>query len=233
MKATLYVVVLTVIMQFSAISQEENTNASSVVSDNGEFDAWQKAEKCRTLNAFRDFYVRYPHSMRIKAVTGTLRARYWFKINDPQRLDGVIVSVAGINIIKNLSLEEALSQNVIGSREPRHGETIKAKGRTFNYVYLEATDGGTIPLRKNGDTTSQSLVITPKDYLGATIFLNAEGTGILTWDLSKATVADYPNNQPTFIRSAAVCEPFNSIPNSVSKKYTPETQDVSFSSEYK
>jgi hypothetical protein len=167
-----------------------------------EIAAWKNAETIGTPTAFKEFYLKYPHSPRIKTVTGTLRGRYWLKMNinipgvatqndGTQMQDGVIVTVEGMNVIMNISLEEAKSLAVIGCNPAPYGAKSTANGRTFHSIYFEAVDGNVII--GNNDQ------ITPKDNLNSTIVLSADGTRLLTWDTSNATSAPQPSPIPTFI----------------------------------
>ena len=165
--------------------------------DEAEIAAWKSAQGTGTPAAFMDFYRKFPHSPHIKTMTGTLRGRYWHKIDSPfggdnQHRDGVLVTVAGMNVVMNLSLEDAKRLKVINSGPP--GLEVKAQGTTFNYTYVEVTGGG-IAVGKE--------TISPRDNLNSTIVLSADGTRLLTWDLRTATPAAQPWPQPTMVKGSA------------------------------
>jgi len=239
MKTTSLIALLIASVQLTGYSKEANTNgnpAKEAISTSvpptskteGELAAWQQAEKVGTPTAFKDFYLSYPDSARIKKVVGTLRARYWLRMNDQQHRDGILITIEGMNVLKYLSVEEAVSLNVINSRPAAHGEAFTAKGMTFNYVYVEITDGYEIR-----PSMSATLVIWAKDIHNSTIILSADGTHILTWDLNKAKVAAKPDTHPTFLKLAAAEQPFNDVPDSIDKTLTPESQGVTCQPRYK
>jgi hypothetical protein len=103
--------------------------------------AWDSAEASGTPAAFYKFYLSYPNSRHIKVTTGTLRARYWVDINSPDT-GGVIVTVAGVKVIANISPEDAMALNVVSPRIVKRGEKFKTKGMTFNYTDVEFVQGG-------------------------------------------------------------------------------------------
>ena len=155
--------------------------------------AWALATKADSPVTFRSFYQEFPGSPYLKTVTGTLRGRYWFKLNMPfgdggKRRDGVIVTVEGMDLAMNLSLADAKDLGVIGSVPAASTANPNAQGTTFNYKYFEATDGGVVV---------GSDLITPKDSLKSTIILSADGSRLLAWDLSNSTPAPHPSTQPT------------------------------------
>jgi len=160
-----------------------------------EFAAWETALKTSKPEIFMEFYRRYPGSVHLKTATGTLRARYWFKMDQPfgddgKHRDGVIVTVEGRDTGVNLSLEEAKKLNVIGFSPAAGTEDSDTPGKTFNHIYFESTGGGVLV----GDQ-----IITPKDSLNTMLILNADTGQLLSWDTSKATVAEHPSSEPTMV----------------------------------
>lgn len=160
-----------------------------------ELAAWQSASNAGTPMAFEEFYQKYPASPHLKTVTGTLRGRYWFKINLPfgdsggVQQDGVIVTVEGMDAAMNLSLADAIKLSAIGSAPVASGpNSAQAQAMTFNSMYVEASGGGVIVGNQ---------IITPKDSLNTTIILSADGSRLLAWDLGKSTPAANPSTAPT------------------------------------
>jgi TonB family protein len=163
-----------------------------------EYAAWEAANKDGSPEIFTEFYRRFPASLHLKITTGTLRARYWFKIDQPfgddgKHRDGVIVTVEGRDAGVNLSLAEAKRLNVIGFAPAAGTEDSDTSGKTFNRIYFESTAGGVLV----GDQ-----IITPKDSLNAMLILNADTGQLLCWDLSKATVAEHPSSEPTMVANS-------------------------------
>jgi len=163
-----------------------------------EFAAWEIANKDGSPEIFTEFYRRFPHSDQLKVTRGTLRARYWFKMDQPfgddgKHRDGVIVTVEGMDAGVNLSLEEARKLNVIGFTPAAGKEDSDTPGKTFNRIYFESTGGGVLV----GDQ-----IISPKDSLDATLILSADGSRLLCWDLSKASPAERPSSEPTVAANA-------------------------------
>jgi len=190
--------------------------------------SWESAKRAGTPTAFAEYFREYPSSPRTRTQTGTVRGRYWFKINDPDHLDGVIVTVKGTDLVMNVSVEEARRLRVITSRPTTPGQKNKALGRTFNYIYGEIVEGGfTVAREINGEVVCK--LIEPRDNVDATIVTNADGTRLLTWDLSKAKISTHPDPNPTFPAAAAGTPPFNDIPAGLSKELTPESQVFSVS----
>lgn len=163
-----------------------------------EFAAWLAASKDGTPEVYWDFYEKFPNSNYIKTAEGTLRGRYWFKVAQPfgddgKHRDGVIVTVDGMNVAVNLTLDKAKQMKVIGFTPSSDTADSDSSGRTFNHTYFEATRGGVLV----GDQ-----MITPKDLLKTTLILSADGSRLLSWDTSSATVADQPSGEPTMIQDA-------------------------------
>lgn len=160
-----------------------------------ELAAWQSASTAGTPTAFADFYQKYPASPHLKTVTGTLRGRYWFKLNlpfgnsDEVKQDGVVVTVEGMDAAMNLSLADAIRLGAIGSAPVAQGpNSAQAKAMSFSYMYVEASGGGVIVGNQ---------IITPKDSLNATIVLSTDGSRLLAWDLGKSIPAANPSTAPT------------------------------------
>ncbi len=177
----------------------ETSSFASFHTGMSEFAAWEAATKNGSPEILMEFYRRFPSSSHIKTATGTLRARYWFKVAQPfgddgKHRDGVIVTAEGMDLGVNISLEEAKKLNVIGFASAAGREDSDTSGKTFNRIYFESTGGGVLV----GDQ-----IITPKDSLNAMLILNAETGQLLSWDLSKATVADRPSSAPTMIEDEA------------------------------
>lgn len=164
-----------------------------------EESAWELAEKNGTPDAYLRFATDFPQSSHIKTAVGTLRGRYWFKLNMPfesndgWRRDGVVVTVAGMKVAKNLSLGEAKRLGVVAVSPARSGPDVQTQATTFNYVYVEATGGGVVV----GND-----VIAPEDLLNSILILSGDGTRLLAWDIGKATPAPQPSRQPTIIKGA-------------------------------
>ena len=159
-----------------------------------EASEWQSAEKANTPDAFQGFFRRFPQSPHIKTVSGTLRGRYWFRLTMPfenknqVHREGVVVTVEGLSVARNLSLEDARRLGVINSSPASRGVNYQEKGVTFDYVYFEASGGGVVV----GDQ-----VVAPRDLLNSTIVLSADGKRLLTWDASGAREAPQPSTRPT------------------------------------
>ncbi len=167
-------------------------------SETYEFAAWEATLKAATQNAYKTFYQRFPNTTRLKVVPGTLRARYWFKVAQPfgddgKHRDGVFVTVDGMNFAINLSLEEAINRGVIGVAPAAADANPDSQGRTFKRIYFEATQGGVLVGNQ---------IITPKDNLNSTLFLNADGSQLLAWDLSKSAPDTHPSTEPTMTQDS-------------------------------
>jgi TonB family protein len=167
-------------------------------SETYEFAAWEATLKAATQNAYKTFYQRFPNTTRLKVVPGTLRARYWFKVAQPfgddgKHRDGVFVTVDGMNFAINLSLEEAKNLGVIGFSPAAPDANPDSQGRTFKRIYFEATEGGVLVGNQ---------IITPKDNLNSTLFLNADGSQLLAWDLSKSAPDSHPSTEPTMTQDS-------------------------------
>jgi TonB family protein len=162
-------------------------------SESYEFAAWEATIKAATPNAYKSFYQRFPNTRRLKTATATLRARYWFKVAQPfgddgKHRDGVIVTVDGMNFATNLSLEQAKNLGVIGFSPAAPDANPDSQGRTFKRIYFEATEGGVLVGNQ---------IITPKDNLNSTLFLSADGSQLLAWDMSKSAPDAHPSAEPT------------------------------------
>lgn len=167
-------------------------------SETYEFAAWEATLKAATPSAYKTFYQRFPNTNRLKVVPGTLRARYWFKVAQPfgddgKHHDGVIVTVDGMNFAVNLSLEEAKNFGVIGVIPASPDANPDSQGRTFKRIYFEATEGGVLVGNQ---------IITPRDNLNTTLFLSADGSRLLAWDLSKSAPDLHPSTEPTMTQDA-------------------------------
>ena len=167
-------------------------------SETYEFAAWEATLKAATQNAYKAFYQRFPNTSHLKTATGTLRARYWFKVAQPfgddgKHHDGVIVTVDGMYFATNLSLEEAKNLGVIGVTPAAPDANPDSQGRTFKRIYFEATQGGVLVGNQ---------IITPKDNLNSTLFLSADGSHLLAWDLSKSAPDAHPSTEPTMTQDS-------------------------------
>jgi TonB family protein len=163
-----------------------------------EFAAWEATLRTATPNAYKSFYQRFPNTRRLKTATATLRARYWFKVAQPfgddgKHRDGVIVTVDGMNFAINLSLDEAKNQGVIGVSPAAPDANPDSQGRTFKRIYFEATEGGVLVGNQ---------IITPKDNLNTTLYLSADGSQLLAWDLSNSTPDAHPSAEPTMTQDS-------------------------------
>jgi TonB family protein len=167
-------------------------------SETYEFAAWEATLKAATPSAYKTFYQRFPNTSHLKTATGTLRARYWFKVAQPfgddgKHRDGVIVTVDGMNSAINLSLEEAKNLGVIGFSPAAPDANPDSQGRTFKRIYFEATEGGVLVGNQ---------IITPKDNLNSTLFLSADGSQLLAWDLSNSAPDSHPSTEPTMTQDS-------------------------------
>jgi hypothetical protein len=107
--------------------------------------------------------------------------------------DGVIVTVDGMNFATNLSLEEAKNLGVIGFSTAAPDANPDSQGRTFKRIYFEATQGGVLVGNQ---------IITPKDNLNTTLFLSADGSQLLAWDVSKSAPNAHPSTEPTMTQDS-------------------------------
>lgn len=160
-----------------------------------EFAAWEMANNNGSPEIFRELYRKFPNAPQLKVTTGTLRGRYWFKVTQPfgddgKHRDGVIVTAEGMDVGVNLSLDKAKKLKVIGFAPSSETANSDSSGRTFNRIYFEATSGGVLVGNQ---------MITPQDLLNAMLILSADGSRLLSWDTSNATVSDHPSTQPTMI----------------------------------
>jgi TonB family protein len=167
-------------------------------SETYEFAAWEATIKAATPNAYKAFYQRFPNTSHLKTATAALRARYWFKVAQPfgddgKHRDGVIVTVDGMNSAINLSLEEAKNLGVIGVTPAAPDANPDSQGRTFKRIYFEATQGGVLVGNQ---------IITPKDNLNSTLFLSADGSQLLAWDLSNSAPDSHPSTEPTMTQDS-------------------------------
>jgi len=167
-------------------------------SETYEFAAWEATIKAATPNAYKSFYQRFPNTRHLKTATATLRARYWFKVAQPfgddgKHRDGVFVTVDGMNFAINLSLEEAKNLGVIGFDPAAPDANPDSQGRTFKHIYFEATQGGVLVGNQ---------IITPKDNLNTTLYLSADGSQLLAWDVSKSAPDTHPSTQPTMTQDS-------------------------------
>ena len=167
-------------------------------SETYEFAAWEATLKAANPSAYKTFYQRFPNTTRLKVVPGTLRARYWFKVAQPfgddgKHRDGVFVTVDGMNFAINLSLEEAKNLGVIGFDPAAPDANPDSQGRTFKHIYFEATQGGVLVGNQ---------IITPKDNLNTTLYLSADGSQLLAWDVSKSAPDTHPSTQPTMTQDS-------------------------------
>ena len=167
-------------------------------SETYEFAAWEATLKAANPSAYKTFYQRFPNTTRLKVVPGTLRARYWFKVAQPfgddgKHRDGVFVTVDGMNFAINLSLEDAINRGVIGFSPAAPDANPDSQGRTFKRIYFEATEGGVLVGNQ---------IITPKDNLNSTLFLSADGSQLLAWDLSKSAPDAHPSTEPTMTQDS-------------------------------
>jgi len=152
-------------------------------------------------------------------VQGTLRGRFWEKLYDPDNSEGVLVTVQGMNVLKSLSVQDAVRLEVIGSIPREPGKKITYVGQSFNYVYLEICQGDVTPY-----SPAVRLIIEPRDNLDSTIILSADGKHLLSWDLSNSHPTTQTSEQPTFIESATVEAPFNKVPAGLEKSETTKSQ---------
>jgi TonB family protein len=167
-------------------------------SETYEFAAWEATIKVATQNAYKSFYQRFPNTSHLKTATATLRARYWFKVAQPfgddgKHRDGVIVTIDGMNFAINLSLDEAKNLGVIGFSPAAPDANPDSQGRTFHRIYFEATEGGVLVGNQ---------IITPKDNLNSTLFLSADGSQLLAWDVSKSAPDSHPSTEPTMTQDS-------------------------------
>jgi len=192
--------------------------------------AWESAIQTGTPIAFAEYFKLYPESPRIKIQKGTVRGRFWYRLDAANSQNGVLVSVEGTDLLLSVSLEDAERLDVINSKLATFGLTKEAKGQSFCYVFTEIVDGGYIVARKLGGAVVKE-VIEPKDSEDGTLVLSADGASLLTWDLRQAKTRALPDPRPTFIAAAAAMRPFNEIPADVSKEVSAESQAIKVSSQ--
>jgi len=161
--------------------------------------AWDSAVKKGTVDAYLIFARQYPKSDRIQIRKGTVRGRYWYKIampfgNAQKAASGVLVTVDGTKLLRNVSLKEARAQGLLDIRPATKGREIDANGQTFNWTCLEVTSGATVV----GDE-----LIGPKDSKNAMVIISKDGTSLLAWDLKDAERVTHPDDKPTYVKSDA------------------------------
>ena len=159
-----------------------------------EASAWEVTVKNGSVDAYLAFARKFPKSERIQVRKGTVRGRFWYKVTDGS-VNGVLVTVAGTKLLRNVTLTEAKAQAVIGARPPNKGEEITARGRTFNWTCLEITSGGLV--------FSNNEAILPKDSEGATVVISGDGTTLLAWYLDDAKTVATTDKKPTYINAEA------------------------------
>jgi len=198
------ILVLTVasvnICGFSQEPQIDGSQAKTAASTPAAADeatAWESTVKAGTKDAYLAFGRKYPKSDRIQIRTGTVRGRYWYgMVVDPQtgnfkqQGSGVLVTVEGLNVLKNVSLEEAKADKLLDIKPATKGEEINAQGQTFNWTCTEVTSGGYVA----GDDR-----IAPKDSTGSMVVLSGDGKELLAWDVTAAKPAAQPSDKPTYL----------------------------------
>ena len=205
MKTTSLVALLIASIQFTGCSQDSKTNQipTASVSNNAtpsEAAAWDSAVQKGTVDAYLAFSREHPKSERIKVQTGTVRGRYWNKVAMPfgggaqKSESGVLVTVEGMKVLRNVSLEEAKTEKLLDVKPATKGENVSANGQTFNWTCMEVTDGGCVV---------NDELISPKDSIGAMVVLSGDGTSLLAWDVQNAKAAAQPDKTPTYIDSPA------------------------------
>lgn len=165
----------------------------------GEAAAWGSAVKKGTVDAYLAFARGYPKSERIQIRTGTVRARYWYKIAMPfaqsqESASGVLVTVEGAQLLSNVSLEEAKAEGLLNISSATKGQKVDAKGQTFNWTCLEVTDGGAVVNNE---------LIEPKDSKDATVIVSGDGKTLLAWDVRNAKPVAQPDRKPTYVELEA------------------------------
>ncbi|MGA2139565.1 MAG: hypothetical protein ABSH14_11940 [Verrucomicrobiia bacterium] len=164
--------------------------------------AWDSAVKNGTVDAYLAFAREHPKSERIKVQTGTVRGRYWYKMampfgpsgNADKSESGVLVTVEGMTVLKNVSLEEAKVDKLLEISPATKRKEIKAKGQTFNWTCVEVSSGGCVV---------KDELIAPKDSIGALVVLSGDGKSLLAWDVKNAKTAAQPDENATYIKTTA------------------------------
>jgi hypothetical protein len=202
---------------------------SEIQSADTEAAAWKTASAVGTPAAYRDFYRKYPRSPQIKTVTANVRGRYWYRLNDPQKREGVIVSAEGVAALVNLSLKDAIDEKVIGA-DAAANATITAPGMTFNYVYVEVLGPWTETYGNIAASGADKItMLRPTDRPQSIAILSADGARLLSWDLGASQPVAPASAKATFVASAAQAPPFNEVPAGISKEFTPFSQGVRLS----
>ncbi len=212
--------------------QKSAAKPPTVSAPPGEMNAWQAAVKNGASTAYRVFYLKYPRSTRLKIVKGTIRGRYWYRMDDEQHRDGVLVTVEGMNVLASVPLKEALELSIVSSRPLKLYDSYKAKAVTFNWQFIEIVDGGLPPVSTKEGEDPQ--LILPTDYANASIVLSADGKRLLTWDISAAEPVAQPTKERTFIDVAASNPAFSDPPGpkgawQLDKTKTPSSQEATVS----
>lgn len=215
-----------------AISADANAQQPETpkVPPHDEPGAWESAARTGTPTSFAEYFKRYPDSPRIKTQKGTVRGRFWCRLDAANSQNGVLVTVEGTDLLLNVPLEEAERLEVINSKLATSGLAKEAIGQSFCCIFTEIVDGGYVVSRNLGDAVVKE-VIAPKDSEEGTLVLSADGASLLTWDLRQAKTRARPDARPTFVAAAAAMRPFNDIPADVSKEVSAESQAVRVSSQ--
>ena len=157
--------------------------------------AWDAAVKKGTIDAYLNFANEYPKSEHIQTRTGTVRGRYWYKVALPfakaeAPASGVLVTVEGTPLLRNVSLKEAKIQRLLDIKAATGGQEIKASGKTFNVTCLEVTTGAALV---DGE------IIVPRDSKDAKLVISGDGNTLLAWDLKNAEPTDHPDEKATYV----------------------------------
>ncbi len=202
MKPILIIALIIALTCILGHSQESQTNSSSVKESANnppgadEGSAWNATVKKGTKEAYLAFAREHPKADRVQVRTGTVRGRYWYKMAMPfaQKAEkaecGVLVTVEGLNVLRNVSLKEARGDKLLDIKPATKGEQAKAGGQTFNWTCLEVTRGGCVV---------DDELIAPRDTTNAMVILSSDGKDLLAWDVGDAKVAAEPTDKPTYI----------------------------------
>lgn len=176
-----------------------------------ESDAWQDASQADAPAAYAEFFRSFPGSPLISVRKGTLRGRYWCRIDGALRQDGVLVTVEGTDYLVSVPVGEAVCQGLIYSRLAAAGLEKKSRGQSFRFCFAEIVEGGYIVARRiRGEVVKE--VVEPKDSENCTLIVSANGERLLSWDLSSATCRTQADTRPTFVAGGAGAPPFDADP---------------------
>jgi hypothetical protein len=160
------------------------------VSSQTEEAAWKTAVEQNTAAAYKAFRKSHPESKQIVTKSGTLRCHYWKNMQDDKDR-GALVSFKGVASPLKISVSDAFAEKLLGVVKAKPGQQIKTDVKTFDYFFLEFL-GPLIEGRTLDDGNGVTEVVSPRDFENATALLSMDGSKLLAWDVSEATVAKEP-----------------------------------------